>query len=130
LEYLILPLLEYMAMAERNMSASKKRKSNQALSDTSNKKLKKTQEVPLNGRDGAAQSTSSSEQDDGDVAGDDTTPVSKTFADLGVTESLCDACASLDFKAPTAIQSEAIPIALSGRDIIGTASVQQDFPDV
>lgn len=47
--------------------------------------------------------------------------MSKTFADLGVTESLCDACASLDFKTPTAIQQEAIPIALGGRDIIGLA---------
>ncbi|KAK5169819.1 ribosomal RNA processing protein [Saxophila tyrrhenica] len=45
----------------------------------------------------------------------------KTFADLGVTESLCDACANLDFKSPTAIQAESIPIALSGRDIIGLA---------
>lgn len=45
----------------------------------------------------------------------------KTFADLGVTESLCDACESLGYKTPTAIQTESIPIALSGRDIIGLA---------
>lgn len=45
----------------------------------------------------------------------------KTFADLGVTESLCDACANLNFTTPTAIQTESIPIALSGRDIIGLA---------
>ncbi|KAK3679522.1 ribosomal RNA processing protein [Recurvomyces mirabilis] len=47
--------------------------------------------------------------------------VDKTFADLGVTESLCDACTNLGFKAPTAIQAESIPIALSGKDIIGLA---------
>ncbi|EMC93092.1 hypothetical protein BAUCODRAFT_77654 [Baudoinia panamericana UAMH 10762] len=45
----------------------------------------------------------------------------KSFADLGVNESLCDACTSLGFKTPTAIQREAIPLALSGRDIIGLA---------
>ncbi|KAF2167251.1 hypothetical protein M409DRAFT_66266 [Zasmidium cellare ATCC 36951] len=45
----------------------------------------------------------------------------KTFADLGVTESLCDACSSLGFTKPTAIQREAIPIALEGKDIIGLA---------
>ncbi|KAI7294458.1 ATP-dependent rRNA helicase, partial [Hortaea werneckii] len=45
----------------------------------------------------------------------------KTFADLGVTESLCDACESLGFKNPTPIQTESIPVALGGRDIIGLA---------
>ncbi|KAK3724190.1 ribosomal RNA processing protein [Vermiconidia calcicola] len=50
---------------------------------------------------------------------DGTTP--KTFAELGVIDSLCDACANLNFKTPTAIQTESIPIALSGRDIIGLA---------
>ncbi|KAK3696417.1 ribosomal RNA processing protein [Vermiconidia calcicola] len=45
----------------------------------------------------------------------------KTFAELGVIDSLCDACANLNFKTPTAIQTESIPIALSGRDIIGLA---------
>lgn len=64
---------------------------------------------------------------DGDDTGkcpDDAVPddaASKTFADLGVVDSLCDACASLDFKIPTAIQAEAIPVALGGRDIIGLA---------
>lgn len=45
----------------------------------------------------------------------------KTFADLGVRDELCDACASLGFKKPTAIQREAIPIALENKDIIGLA---------
>jgi len=45
----------------------------------------------------------------------------KTFAELGVIDSLCDACTSLGYKAPTAIQTESIPIALGGRDIIGLA---------
>lgn len=45
----------------------------------------------------------------------------KTFADLGVIDSLCDACSSLGFTKPTAIQRESIPIALQGKDIIGLA---------
>ncbi|PAA54656.1 hypothetical protein BOX15_Mlig012350g3, partial [Macrostomum lignano] len=44
-----------------------------------------------------------------------------TFADLGVNEALCDVIASLQWRAPTAIQVEAIPLALSGRDVIGLA---------
>lgn len=47
--------------------------------------------------------------------------VNKTFADLGIIDSLCDACTSLGYKTPTAIQTESIPIALGGRDIIGLA---------
>jgi ATP-dependent RNA helicase DDX47/RRP3 len=41
--------------------------------------------------------------------------------DLGLLEPLCQACAALNFKAPTSIQREAIPYALQGRDIIGLA---------
>ncbi|KAF2747966.1 putative ATP-dependent RNA helicase [Sporormia fimetaria CBS 119925] len=45
----------------------------------------------------------------------------KTFADLGVIESLCEACDNLGFKHPTPIQEQSIPLALEGRDIIGLA---------
>ncbi|KAK4542547.1 ribosomal RNA processing protein [Oleoguttula mirabilis] len=47
--------------------------------------------------------------------------VTKTFEDLGVIDSLCEACTALGYKTPTAIQTESIPIALSGKDIIGLA---------
>ncbi|KAK5135252.1 ribosomal RNA processing protein [Meristemomyces frigidus] len=47
--------------------------------------------------------------------------ITKSFADLGVTEALCEACAALGYKTPTAIQTESIPIALDGKDIIGLA---------
>ncbi|XP_068223364.1 probable ATP-dependent RNA helicase DDX47 [Palaemon carinicauda] len=46
---------------------------------------------------------------------------STTFQDLGVIEELCLACKQLGWKAPSAIQKEAIPIALKGRDVIGLA---------
>ncbi|KAK8853175.1 ATP-dependent rRNA helicase RRP3 [Kwoniella newhampshirensis] len=45
----------------------------------------------------------------------------KTFAQLGISSQLCDACTSLGFKKPSDIQIEAIPPALEGRDIIGLA---------
>ena len=46
---------------------------------------------------------------------------SATFASLGLAEPLCEACVSMGFKKPSAIQREAIPWALGGRDIIGLA---------
>ncbi|MCJ1253185.1 ribosomal RNA processing protein [Lignoscripta atroalba] len=49
----------------------------------------------------------------------DTAP--KSFQDLGIIDSLCDACTALGYKAPTPIQNEAIPLALQGRDLIGLA---------
>lgn len=44
-----------------------------------------------------------------------------TFHGLGVIGPLCDACNTLGYKVPTPIQKEAIPLALSGRDVIGLA---------
>eukprot|EP00898_Chlorokybus_atmophyticus_P000148 jgi/Chlat1/1133/Chrsp111S01608 len=43
------------------------------------------------------------------------------FAALGVCEPLCEAVAALGWKQPTPIQTEALPHALAGRDIIGLA---------
>lgn len=45
----------------------------------------------------------------------------KSFAELGIIDSLCDACTALGYKAPTPIQAESIPPALQGRDLIGLA---------
>lgn len=39
----------------------------------------------------------------------------------GIVDSLCEACDRLGYKQPTAIQQEAIPLALQDRDIIGIA---------
>ena len=49
------------------------------------------------------------------------TTAPKTFKELGLIESLCEACDKMGYKAPTPIQSESIPLALQGRDIIGLA---------
>ncbi|KAK9513031.1 hypothetical protein O3M35_001313 [Rhynocoris fuscipes] len=45
----------------------------------------------------------------------------KSFKDLGVVDVLCEACESLNWKCPTKIQIEAIPLAIQGRDVIGLA---------
>ncbi|OJD39831.1 atp-dependent rrna helicase rrp3 [Diplodia corticola] len=45
----------------------------------------------------------------------------KSFRDLGIMEELCNSCEALGFKNPTPIQTESIPLALQGRDLIGLA---------
>ncbi|KAI5074594.1 hypothetical protein GOP47_0010555 [Adiantum capillus-veneris] len=50
------------------------------------------------------------------VAGED-----MGFGDLGVCDQLVKACLALGWKEPTPIQTEAIPLALAGKDIIGLA---------
>ena len=45
----------------------------------------------------------------------------KTFRDLGIREELCDTVESLNYKNPTPIQEQAVPLALEGRDVIGLA---------
>lgn len=44
-----------------------------------------------------------------------------SFSQLGIIDSLCEACTALGYKAPTPIQVESIPLALQGRDLIGLA---------
>ncbi|XP_051170062.1 probable ATP-dependent RNA helicase DDX47 [Leptopilina boulardi] len=44
-----------------------------------------------------------------------------TWQDLGLPDSLCQACIDLKWKHPTKIQREAIPNALQGKDVIGLA---------
>ena len=48
-------------------------------------------------------------------------PDPETFAELGLVEELCLACKQLGWTKPSKIQCEAIPVGLSGRDVIGLA---------
>merc|ERR1719442_278823 len=45
----------------------------------------------------------------------------KTFSELGLVDVLCEACEKVGWKKPSRIQEEAIPVALSGKDVIGLA---------
>ncbi|KAI4852892.1 DEAD-domain-containing protein [Aureobasidium sp. EXF-8845] len=49
------------------------------------------------------------------------THLPKTFRELGIVETLCDACQRIGYEVPTSIQSQSIPLALQGRDIVGLA---------
>ncbi|KAH8269294.1 hypothetical protein KR018_001784 [Drosophila ironensis] len=44
-----------------------------------------------------------------------------TWKDLGLNDTLCQACDELKWKTPSKIQREAIPVALQGKDVIGLA---------
>ena len=44
-----------------------------------------------------------------------------TFSELGLAEPICRAVAAEGYTEPTAIQSKAIPLVLSGRDVMGLA---------
>ncbi|KAK9421837.1 putative ATP-dependent rRNA helicase rrp3 [Seiridium unicorne] len=45
----------------------------------------------------------------------------ETFKELGIVDSLCEACDLLGYKKPTPIQAKSIPLALQNRDLIGLA---------
>jgi ATP-dependent RNA helicase RhlE len=47
--------------------------------------------------------------------------VTHTFSTLGVAEPLLRALAAENYLTPTPIQTEAIPLILSGRDVLGLA---------
>lgn len=58
------------------------------------------------------------DENEEEVDGEEVEVVSKkTFADLGVIESLCEACVNLGYKHPTPIQEQSIPLALEGKDM-------------
>ncbi|XP_013385953.1 probable ATP-dependent RNA helicase DDX47 isoform X2 [Lingula anatina] len=61
-----------------------------------------------------------SEKTDG-LEHEEETSKSSTFKELGVCDVLCEACEQLKWKEPSKIQKEAIPVALTGKDIIGLA---------
>lgn len=44
-----------------------------------------------------------------------------SWEDMGLVDTLCEACRALKWKAPSKIQREAIPLALQGKDVIGLA---------
>ncbi|KAL9108280.1 MAG: hypothetical protein Q9227_006877 [Pyrenula ochraceoflavens] len=94
------------------MSVTKKRKLDHASDETSADESSSGQEADLNALDQPLAENG--------VHKDGETPL-KSFEELGIIESLCEACTTLGYKAPTPIQAESIPLAIQGRDLIGLA---------
>ncbi|ESO89083.1 hypothetical protein LOTGIDRAFT_229010 [Lottia gigantea] len=65
--------------------------------------------------------TKSDSDSEPEIENSDSEEKDVTFKSLGIVDVLCEACENLKWKKPTKIQREAIPIALSGKDIIGLA---------
>ncbi|KAL4771446.1 ATP-dependent rRNA helicase rrp3 [Aspergillus nidulans var. acristatus] len=85
------------------------------------KKRRITEKQPETNSDSEADSVSShgSTKDEKQTSGEE--PATKSFKELGIIDQLCEACENMGYKAPTPIQSQAIPLALEGRDVIGLA---------
>ena len=49
----------------------------------------------------------------------------ENFLSLRLEETLMDSIAKINFKTPTPIQAQAIPVALDGKDILGTAQTRK-----
>ena len=57
----------------------------------------------------------------GAITLEDSKPSAATFASLGLSPQLCDACVNMKWLKPTPIQEQSIPYGLQGRDIIALA---------
>ncbi|KAF8386368.1 hypothetical protein PRIPAC_75510, partial [Pristionchus pacificus] len=73
-------------------------------------KMKKDAGTPLTKEEEKADAEPEEEEED-----------HRSFADLGVCESLVEACTALGWKEPSKIQKAALPAALKGKDVIGLA---------
>lgn len=69
----------------------------------------------------SSQANRPSEEPAQEQNGEQETSSPTSFRELGIIDSLCDACTAMGYKAPTPIQVESIPLALQGRDLIGLA---------
>ncbi|KAJ5215122.1 hypothetical protein N7468_010801 [Penicillium chermesinum] len=94
------------------------------MPDQKRRKVKEGRAEPLASSDSDAGSVASQTEDAIDPQPEETGEASspaKTFKELGVIDTLCEACTTLGYKTATPIQAQAIPVALSGRDLIGLA---------
>jgi ATP-dependent RNA helicase DDX47/RRP3 len=68
--------------------------------------------------DGEDEEVVAATEENQELEGDEVEVVAqKSFADLGIIESLCEACVNLGYKHPTPIQEQSIPLALEGKDM-------------
>lgn len=104
--------------ATRDVGDSKKKKQRRPVEEAEEEEEEeKVAQAEAEGEGEGKGEPEGKEEEEGD--GEEKRP--RTFAELGVREELCDACISLGYKTPTAIQRESIPIALQGKDVIGLA---------
>lgn len=101
------------------MPALKKRKLNEKATDLKATDNVSSGEETENSSDAGEQTESAAQPRTGSAEAAAAAP--KSFKDLGIIDSLCEACTALGYKAPTPIQTESIPLALQGRDLIGLA---------
>jgi len=88
------------------------------------KKKQKVEKPKSPSPDPEEESEASSEEESATVdvpSNEESSEKPKTFAELGIVDSLCEACDALNYKYPTPIQEKSIPVALQGRDVIGLA---------
>ncbi|MCJ1361035.1 ribosomal RNA processing protein [Acarospora aff. strigata] len=112
-DYLILRLLTI------GMSAMKKRKLNGTPPDSKEADTASAVDESENTSNDGIEAKGTLQRGTGSV--EPAPAVTKSFKDLGIIDSLCEACTALGYKAPTPIQTESIPLALEGRDLIGLA---------
>lgn len=79
----------------------------------------KEKHIESNETSSDSSSTKNSETEDKSVSVKED---AKTFASLGIIDVLQEACSAMGFTNPTPIQSQAIPYALEGRDVLGFAA--------
>jgi ATP-dependent helicase YprA (DUF1998 family) len=86
-------------------------------------KKRKVSEKPKKVQDDSASDSDSSPapKPAENSASADVEQTTKTFKELGIIDQLCEACENMGYKAPSPIQAETIPLALTGRDVIGLA---------
>lgn len=112
-----------MKRSADHLSKSRKRKSGEFEADRS----KAPEPVPATKR---AKPTGDEEEEEEEEVPEEEEEVAdeevaipapkKSFSDLGLIDSLSEACTALGYKEPTEIQQQAIPLALE-RDLIGIA---------
>lgn len=107
-----IPIIQY------NMPGFKKQKT---VKPESRKAKELESSSPEDSGSEAEETPDNPQAQDETAEAEDKKPLPKSFKELGVIPQLCEACDNLGFKAPTAIQAEAIPLALQGRDLIGLA---------
>lgn len=59
--------------------------------------------------------------DDSGAGAEEDSEKTVSWEEMGLIDTLCEACKALKWKAPSKIQREAIPLALQGKDVIGLA---------